>query len=117
MNKEPDGMDDDARKARLTRLEERISEAKKTQEPQPRSDQHYSQANMAWRMVIELVAGLGLGFGIGFGMDTVFGTTPIFMVLFILLGFVAGVRTMLRTAQEIQDKNAAEADEDEGSKP
>jgi ATP synthase protein I len=30
---------------------------------------------------------------------------PIFLVLFILLGFAAGVRTMLRTAQEIQAKN------------
>jgi len=27
-------------------------------------------------------------------------------VLFILLGFVAGVRTMLRTAQEVQRKDA-----------
>jgi ATP synthase protein I len=30
-------------------------------------EEHYSQAQLAWRMVIELVAGLGIGFGIGLG--------------------------------------------------
>jgi len=31
------------------------------------SEEHYSQVQLAWRMVIELVAGLGIGFGIGYG--------------------------------------------------
>lgn len=57
---------------------------------------------MAWRMVTELVAGLGIGFGIGYGLDSLLGTRPLLMVLFILLGFAAGVQTMLRTANEVQ---------------
>lgn len=56
---------------------------------------------MAWRMVTELVAGLGIGFGIGFGLDALFGTTPLFMVVFVLLGLAAGIKTMMRTAKEI----------------
>ena len=80
-------------------------------------EEHYSQAQLAWRMVIELVAGLGIGFGIGYGLDSLFGTTPIFLVLFIFLGFAAGVNVMLRSAKEIQEAQQAadnEAAKDEG---
>lgn len=56
---------------------------------------------MAWRMVIELVTGLGVGFGIGYGLDVLFGAMPLFLVLFVLLGFAAGVRVMLGTAREL----------------
>ncbi|MBD3677990.1 MAG: AtpZ/AtpI family protein [Rhodobacteraceae bacterium] len=95
-------------KERLKQLEERIEKAKGTQAPKPHMEEHYSQANLAWRMVIELVSGLGLGFAIGYGLDGLFGTKPWLMVLFILLGFAAGVNVMLRTAREIQMKDAAE---------
>ncbi|WP_347853446.1 AtpZ/AtpI family protein, partial [Planktomarina sp.] len=66
-------------------------------------------------MVIELVAGIAIGFGIGYGLDWLFGTLPIFLILFIGFGFVAGVRTMMRTAQEVQKMHMARAaDEKEG---
>ena len=87
-------------------LEDRIAAAKGV-EKKPHSEEHYSQANMAWRMVIELVAGLGIGFGIGYGLDILFGTTPIFMVLFIFFGLAAGVKTMMRSAQEMQNEALA----------
>ncbi|MEI2806482.1 AtpZ/AtpI family protein [Albidovulum sp.] len=92
---------------RLKALEERIAAARKARAPKPRGDEHYSAASQGWRMVIELVAGLGIGFGIGYGLDVLLGTLPLFLVLFTLLGFVAGVKTMLRTAREIQDENQA----------
>jgi ATP synthase protein I len=101
-------MNDQDRKAEMVAIEARIAAAKGSQEPEPPMDEHYSQAQMAWRMVIELVAGLGIGFGIGYGLDLFFGTLPIFMVLFVLLGLVAGIRTMLRSAQEMQDQKLAE---------
>ncbi|MFN0113821.1 MAG: AtpZ/AtpI family protein [Paracoccaceae bacterium] len=87
---------------RLQRLEERIAEAKRATAPPPPTEQHYSQASQGWRMVIELVSGLGIGFVVGYGLDWLFGTIPVFLVVFTLLGFAAGVKTMLRTAQEIQ---------------
>lgn len=94
-------MSDDDPKVRLERLEAKIAAAKKVDEPKRHTDEHYSQAQLAWRMVIELVAGLGIGFGIGFGLDRLFGTIPIFLVLFTLLGLAAGIKTMLRSANEI----------------
>ncbi|WP_430458959.1 AtpZ/AtpI family protein [Shimia sagamensis] len=95
----------------MQRLEERIEAARKAQDPKPRADEHYSGANLAWRMVIEMVAGLGIGFGIGYGLDSLFGTLPIFMVLFTMLGLAAGIKTMLSSAKEIEEKQAAEAAE------
>ncbi|MEP5729038.1 MAG: AtpZ/AtpI family protein [Sulfitobacter sp.] len=98
----------------LQQLEAKINAAKARSAPaKPHQEEHYSQAQLAWRMVIELVAGLGIGFGIGYGLDVLFGTLPIFMVLFTMLGLAAGVKTMLRSAQEIQDnKMALEAAKD-----
>ena len=101
-------MSDPDPKRQMAELEERIAAARKAQAPKPRGDEHYAAANLAWRMVIELVAGLGIGFGIGYGLDSLFGTIPILLVLFTLLGLAAGVKTMLRSAQEIQEQKLAE---------
>ena len=88
---------------RLRRLSRRLEELKRSTDPDaPRTEEHHTQAQMAWRMVTELVAGLLVGFGIGWGLDTLFGTRPWLLVLFTLLGFAAGVQTMMRTARELQ---------------
>ena len=105
-------MTDPDEKQRLEQLEERIAAAKQAQAPAPRQDEHYSQAQLAWRMVIELVSGLGIGFGMGYGLDVLFGTMPIFLVLFTLLGLAAGVKTMLRSTQEVQEKKLAQEAEE-----
>ena len=98
----------EADRARLEALEKRIALAKVAATPRrnPQEDSH-SQAQLAWRMVIELVAGLGIGFGIGYGLDTLLGTMPLFLVIFILAGFAAGVKTMLRSAKDVQERQAA----------
>ena len=89
---------------RLAQLEARINAIKAKDAPKPHQETHYSQAHLAWRMVIELVAGLLIGFGMGYGLDSLFGTLPIFLVIFTLLGLAAGIKTMMRSAQEIQQK-------------
>lgn len=88
---------------RLKKLEERIDTFKQGQEPAPKTVEHYSAAHVGWRMVTELVAGLLIGFGIGYGLDAIFGTIPIFTVLFIFAGFAAGVKVMIKTAGELQE--------------
>ena len=65
----------------------------------------------AWRMVIELVTGMGVGFGIGYGLDYAFGTLPIFLVIFCLMGFAAGVRVMIQTAQELAAEEQRKGEE------
>lgn len=101
MSEDPDHDAARARDAeRLRDLETRLGK-KVVPTAGSRGEEHFSQANMAWRMVTELVAGLGIGFGVGFGLDTLFGTTPLLMVVFVLLGLAAGIKAMMRTANEI----------------
>ncbi|NAZ37570.1 AtpZ/AtpI family protein [Rubellimicrobium sp. CFH 75288] len=99
---------------RLRALEERIARMR-GREPPPRMDEHYSQASLAWRMVIELVAGLVLGFGMGYGIDWALGTMPVFLVIFTFLGLAAGIRTMLRSADEVRRKAGAPAKREGGA--
>jgi len=89
---------------RLRALEAKLEAKKAPKTVKDHSEEHYSQAQLAWRMVIELVAGLGIGFGIGYGLDHLFGTTPFLMVIFIFFGLAAGVLTMVRSAKEVQRK-------------
>lgn len=94
-------MVDDATRARMQALEQRLASARKTQEPKSGTDEHYSMANMGWRMVTELTAGLLIGFAIGYGVDYAFGTMPLFLIIFVLFGLAAGINVMMRTAREI----------------
>ncbi len=114
-------MGDRDREASLAELEQKIAAAKSARTPAKKhQEEHYSKAQTGWRMVTELVAGLLIGFGMGFGLDYLLGTLPIFLVLLTLLGFAAGVKTMMITAREFQVEDAEgvaspapQADEDE----
>jgi ATP synthase protein I len=93
---------------RLEALRRRIAAAKGPP-PADHMESHYSQAQHAWRMVIELVAGLCLGAGIGYGLDWLLGSGPWLLIVFTLLGFAAGVKTVISSAQEIQKLYEARA--------
>ena len=104
---------------RLRQLDERISRLRSAHEPPPPKADSHTLGQVAWRMVTELVAGLLVGFGIGYGLDVLLGTMPWFLVLFTLLGLAAGIRTMMRTAQDLQrrsEEEAASAARDRGEK-
>ncbi|UWQ03957.1 AtpZ/AtpI family protein [Aliiroseovarius crassostreae] len=106
-------MSNDPDPERLKALEKRLKQVRGTEEKEHAGDKAYNQAQYAWQMVIELIAGLGIGFGIGYGLDALLGTKPIMMVLFIMLGFAAGVKVMLGTAAHMQKS----ADADAGTTP
>lgn len=108
-------MSDPDPKRQLDALEAKIAAAKAARaSDRTHQEEHYSQAQLAWRMVTEMVAGLGIGFCIGYGLDVLLGTGPWLMVLFTVLGIVAGIRVMMRSAAEIQEKQlATKAGEDE----
>jgi ATP synthase protein I len=91
--------------AKLKELEEKLAKARRAQEPEGRKHYAHEGAAQAWRMIIELVTGMGVGFAIGYGLDTLFGTLPLFLVIFCLLGFAAGVRVMMQTAREVQKED------------
>lgn len=92
---------DQDRKARLDALEAKLAEKRAAEAPKRHQDEHYSQAQNAWRMVVELVAGMAVGFAMGYGLDILLGTKPWLMVVFLFLGFAAGVRAMIATAKDM----------------
>lgn len=98
---------------RLRALEDRLAQLKTVpkQEKQAMA-KGFSQGEIAWRMVVELASGIMVGFAIGYGLDSLFGTMPIFLVIFTLFGFAAGVKTLLGTAKEAQERQLAEANRD-----
>ena len=96
---------------RMARLEAKLAEARSRHAPPPREVHAHDRAHVAWRMVIELVAGIAVGFGIGLGLDALLGTRPLMLVLFTLVGFAAGVNVMLRTARELQEGPPSESEE------
>ncbi len=107
-------MSDDPDLARLRSLEERLAKATEKPPEKPQTaGTSFSQGELAWRMIIELVTGMLLGLAIGYGLDALFGTLPIFLVVFALFGFAAGIRTMMRTAK-LMTGQAAQKAGDEG---
>lgn len=100
----------DDRSAKLDELDRRIRAAREARKPkQGKSGNKFTAAGMAWRMTLELVVGSLVGAAMGWGLDEVFGTLPLFLIVFILLGFAAGIRIVMRSAEEFQKKQADEA--------
>ncbi|MCK9911132.1 AtpZ/AtpI family protein, partial [Microbacteriaceae bacterium K1510] len=58
----------------------------------------------AFRFAAELLVGVGVGGFIGWAIDRQLGTGPWLLVLFVILGFAAGMTNLIRSAQEEQRK-------------
>lgn len=74
--------------------------------PAPKSGK-FTAAGFGWRMTIDLVTGVGVGAAMGLGLDTVLGTKPLFLIVFVLFGFAAGVRVMLKSVAEYNEEQAS----------
>ncbi|SEM55111.1 ATP synthase protein I [Gemmobacter aquatilis] len=99
-------MADEPDPERLRALDARLSQVKGAKTKASDAGTDFSQGEQAWRMVIELVSGMVLGLGIGYGLDWLFDTLPIFLLVFGLLGFIAGIKTMMGTARDMAEKQA-----------
>lgn len=69
----------------------------------------------AYRMSAELVIATLVGAALGYGFDELLGSLPWMTILFLLLGFAAGIRNIFRAAHEMQ-KQSDRAAEVEGNK-
>ena len=98
----------DAEKRRFDEVEARIAALRAARAPKRSAGaDNFTAASLAWRMVTELVVGVLVGAAIGFALDTLLATKPLFLIVFGLLGFAAGVRTVMRSADEVRRRNAA----------
>jgi ATP synthase protein I len=86
----------------LDALGDRIEAMRAARAPKrSRANEEVSAVAFAWRMVLDLTVGVLVGGAAGWGIDAALGTLPLFLIVFGLLGFAAGVRTMLRSAAEL----------------
>ena len=58
----------------------------------------------AFRLGTELVAATVVGTIIGFILDNWFGTKPWFIIIFFLLGVIAGILNVFRVAKKMQEE-------------
>jgi ATP synthase protein I len=90
---------------RLGSLDQRLSEFRgrhvKTEQPAGDGGDGAARASamaLGFRLSSELVAGVAVGAGIGWGFDRLLSTSPFGFIVFMLLGFVAGVVNVVRSA-------------------
>src|SRR5664279_817521 len=92
--------------ARLGSLDHRLSEirdSRKIGTDQSGNEQDTAQARasamaVGLRLSSELVAGVLVGAGLGWGFDRLLSTSPWGLIVFLLLGFTAGVINVMRAA-------------------
>jgi ATP synthase protein I len=60
-----------------------------------------SATGFAFRVGVELLAALVVGGGIGWLLDRLFGTLPLFLLIFFFLGAGAGLLNVFRAAKEM----------------
>jgi len=53
---------------------------------------------MGFRLSSELIAGVGVGALMGWGFDRLLSTSPFGLIVFVLVGFSAGVLNVIRSA-------------------
>jgi ATP synthase protein I len=81
----------------LDSLAERIQQARKVDQRAGSSQRAGQQISQAWRISIELVAGVMVGAVLGYFLDRWLSLSPLFLFIGIMLGAVAGFRNMARS--------------------
>jgi ATP synthase protein I len=103
-NSDRQGAEDEAAlSARLKRLGDAISEqrAVKPERSSPAAGLGKGLAD-AFRLAAGFVAGVLVGAGLGWLFDLWLGTSPFGLIVFLLLGFAAGVLNVLREAGRVK---------------
>jgi ATP synthase protein I len=98
--------DEAALSARLGNLDQRLSQLRGNRNigtDQSGNEQGTAQARasamaVGFRLSSELVAGVLAGAALGWGFDRLLSTSPWGLIVFLLLGFVAGVINVMRAA-------------------
>jgi ATP synthase protein I len=93
---------DDTFKSRLRELDARLRSVRRKHAGPVEAERRSTALGLAFRLVVELVAGLVVGGAIGWFLDKWLGTLPILFLLFFALGAAAGILNVIRTARQMQ---------------
>ena len=93
--------------ARLKRLGERLDQTSRPSETgsSPRQTNDASAFGRGFRLSSEMVGGVLVGAGLGWLLDRWLGTSPWGLIVFLLLGFAAGILNVMRAAGVAPDRN------------
>lgn len=89
---------------RLKALAEKLDAAQAAPARKKHDAGKFRGAGPAWQMVVELTTGMAIGVILGLALDHWTGLAPLFVVVCTLLGFAAGVRVMIQTANMYQKR-------------
>ncbi|MCA6126022.1 AtpZ/AtpI family protein [Bradyrhizobium sp. WSM 1704] len=111
-NRDQSSPDEAALSARLGSLDHRLSEIRdsrrsKTDQSGTEGGDSAARASamaLGFRLSSELIAGVAVGAAIGWGVDRWLSTSPFGFIVFMLLGFVAGVVNVVRSAGRASGK-------------
>ena len=89
----------------LNDLDNRLKAARgpMEQEPQPRGRGTQSGLGQGLRIGIEMVVSVAVGAGLGYFIDGWADTRPLFMIVFLFLGFAAGIMNVLRIVRGLDE--------------
>lgn len=91
--------------ARLKRLGDRLKQASLPETgPAPRQSTDMSGFARGFRLSSELVAGVAVGALLGWMLDRWLGISPWGLIVFLLLGFAAGVLNVMRAAGVVRNR-------------
>jgi ATP synthase protein I len=91
--------EDAALSQRLRDLDRRLDERRPDRESAKALETAPRQGyGLALRLGADFVAGVVVGAAIGWGFDALLGTSPWGLIVFFLLGFAAGILSVMRTA-------------------
>lgn len=96
--------DREALRRRAEEIGQRLDSAKARRAPALTPDQRGQALGQAFRIAVELVAGVAVGGGIGWVLDRFFGSGPWLLLVFLVLGFTAGMLNVARTALRLQTR-------------
>lgn len=94
--------DREALKARAAGLGTRLEQVKARRAPQLDNAARGAALGQAFKIAVELVAGVLFGGIVGWALDRYLGSAPWLLILFLVLGFVAGMMNVVRTARRMQ---------------
>ena len=115
-----DPLDDDAWLERRDRLSRRLKEQRKRV---PQADEATGRSGsmngvaQGLKIASEFIAGILVGAAIGYAIDRLFGTTPFGLIVFLMIGFAAGVLNVIRGVSGPMTSSSEGPSEGPGKEP
>lgn len=96
---------------RLERLSQALQKERSAREPVSRQDRAGATGyGQALRMSSEFAAAVLVGAVLGWGLDVLAGTSPFGLIVFLLLGFVAGVLNVIRASGSLKSSDPSDTE-------